>query len=118
MLDIQRKYLYTTVAALTKMGAEFFIRIDGESFGTIKPEQILEPKVRKNAPRRDMSSFGIKEKVANIQIGEVITFLPANGFTAEEIRANVSSQMCYRYGNKSAITGITKDGVVEVMRVA
>lgn len=115
MLDIQRIALQRITTTLNGMGAKYAIVFDDEKFGEL---EVQKEKARKHVnPRRDYSQFQIREKVNAMEIGDVITFRPADGFTAEDIRSNASAHCCTKFGKKSC-TSIIKDGEVQLMREA
>lgn len=121
MLEIQKKQLGNIEAMLKGMGAKFAIMLDD---GTIidgglriKAYQPQLPGMP-TKPRRDFSQFRIRERLAELRVGEVVEFDTAGTeFSASDVCGNLSSAGIYKFGNGN-FTTCTVGTKVQGLRVA
>jgi TusA-related sulfurtransferase len=109
MLDIQKSQLQKCMITLNMLKCEYKIRTsDGELFGTldlsVKPTVVDEKVRRKRGPPRDYSRLQIPEKLACMQVGDVLVLQADEEFTVADIQSHVSSKGIHLFGTNNFVT--------------
>jgi len=118
MHDLQKKDLQLMIGKLNVFGCQYLIVTpEGERFGGL---EAVEKKHTLRAPRKDYSAYDISARIEAMVPGETIDFVPTgngDGVSAENLRANVCSAACARFGRGNAQTTVV-DNTVVLYRVA
>lgn len=117
---VVQKTIQTAIRQLEAAGCEFRVNApNGESFGTLKVE---EPRKRKavnpNRTYGELRGYYDKYMNYNISVGSVVQIPSTDKYSAEEIRGGICAKLTDRWGKGTYTTAITKNGVVEILRIA
>lgn len=114
-MDILKKAVNQAVTLLNSCGARYHIV---EADGTIHGQPV-EPE-KKRTRKRDPNAISyrdiLKEKVAPMQVGDVVVIATRGTDTTARVQSHVAAFCCKTFGNGCCMTTIN-DGAVEVLRI-
>ena len=107
------------IRQLEAAGCEFRVNApNGESFGTLKVEERKKKKMNPNREYGELRGYYDKYMNYNASVGSVVQIPATEKYSAEEIRGGICAKLTDRWGKGTYTTAITKNGVVEILRIS
>lgn len=117
MEQIKQAALKKAIVLLNAVGAQYaIIDADGQKHGNL---EIVEQRKRKPSvyDRGELTNY-CRNNFKHLAIGDVQNF-PVGKYPIEVIQRTLSSWICKNYGNRTHITGMSKErNSIEILRVA
>lgn len=120
-MSVKQKLLDKVLKDLAVLNAEFAIRFEGVTYGTLTVQQKGDDAKKKRVVRRGIfDKYDYKKKVAELNIGEVYQEIVETA-DAESFRASIGNKCSSLFGKGSYMTSLDdlKDGTskVELLRL-
>jgi hypothetical protein len=113
------KTIQQAIRQLEAAGCEFRVNApNGESFGTLKVEERKKKKMNPNREYGELRGYYDKYMNYNASVGSVVQIPSTEKYSAEEIRGGICAKLTDRWGKGTYTTAITKNGVVEILRIS